>query len=156
MLLKKLKGEPFTTELPMPVFDRVAPAPAVSNLKRAKIALVTSGGIVPAGNPDRIESANASKFGKYAIEGLPALSCNDYITVHGGYDPVYALADPNRVLPLDAMRKLEFHGFFGSLLNYYYATVGNTTAVSNAKIFGEAIADDLIAQGADGVILTST
>ena len=34
----------------MPDFDRVAPNPPVADIK-AKIALVTSGGIVPKGNP---------------------------------------------------------------------------------------------------------
>jgi len=49
MLVKKLKGEPYTTELPMPEFDRVPPAPAVKDLSKALVALVTSGGIVPKG-----------------------------------------------------------------------------------------------------------
>ena len=51
MLLKKIKGESFTTEYPMPVFDRVTPRPAIKDLAKARIALVTSGGIVPKGNP---------------------------------------------------------------------------------------------------------
>ena len=50
MLMKKMRGEPFVTELPMPVFDRVPPAPAVTDLSQIKIALVTSGGIVPNGD----------------------------------------------------------------------------------------------------------
>ncbi len=44
MLLKKIKGESFTTEYPMPVFDRVTPRPAIKDLAKARIALVTSGG----------------------------------------------------------------------------------------------------------------
>ena len=56
MLLKKLAGKPFVTEFPMPDFDRVEPNPAVKDIAHAKIALVTSGGIVPKGNPDHIES----------------------------------------------------------------------------------------------------
>ena len=70
MMLKKLKGEDFVTEFPMPDFDRVQPNPAVKDITKAKIALVTSGGIVPKGNPDHIESSSASKYGKYDIEGL--------------------------------------------------------------------------------------
>ena len=31
MMIKKLRGEPYVTELPMPVFDRVKPAPAGCN-----------------------------------------------------------------------------------------------------------------------------
>ena len=70
MLVKKIKGEEFVTEYPMPDFDRVEPNPAVKDLSNAKIALVTSGGIVPKGNPDQNESSSASKYGKYDIEGL--------------------------------------------------------------------------------------
>lgn len=156
MLMAKIKNEPFTTELPMPQFGRVAPAPAIADMKSARIALVTSGGIVPAGNPDRIESANATKWGKYDITGVADLLEGEYITVHGGFDPVYALADPDRVLPLDAMRALEVEEVIGALHNSYYATVGNATAVSSAERFGEEIAADMLAHGVQGAILTST
>lgn len=155
MLLKKLKGEPFVTELPMPTFDRVEPAPALQDLRHAKIAIVTSGGIVPAGNPDRIESANASRYGTYLIKGLDDLRGGNFVTVHGGYDPVYALQDPDRVVPLDALREIEREGGIGALYDYYYATVGNTTAVSNAKKYGEDIADDMLRNGVQAAILTS-
>lgn len=155
MLIKKLKGEPFTTELPMPVFDRVAPAPALKDLKHARIALITSGGIVPQGNPDHIESANASRYGIYDITGLDALPADKFISVHGGYDPVYAMDDPDRVVPLDAMREVEHEGIIGELYNHYYATVGNTTAVSNAKKYAEEIAQDMIKNNVRAAILTS-
>ena len=59
MLLKKIAGNDFTTEYPMPVFDRVDPNPAVEDMKKARIALVSSGGPVPKGNPDHIESSSA-------------------------------------------------------------------------------------------------
>ena len=155
MLMKKLKGEPFDTELPMPTFDRVAPAPAIHDLSHAKIAIVTSGGIVPAGNPDHIESANASRYGIYDIKDLDDLTGGKFITVHGGYDPVYALEDPDRVVPLDALRAIEKEGGIGSIYERYYATVGNTTAVSNAKRYGETIADDMLKNGVQAAILTS-
>ena len=51
MLVKKLNGEPFETELPMPKLDRVPIAPAVKDLKKARIALLNTGGIVPVDNP---------------------------------------------------------------------------------------------------------
>ena len=51
MLLKKLADKPFETEYPMPTFDRVDPQPAIKDLSKATIALCTSGGIVPKGNP---------------------------------------------------------------------------------------------------------
>ena len=88
MLLKKLAGKPFVTEFPMPDFDRVDPNPAVKDLAHAKIALVTSGGIVPKGNPDHIESSSASHYGEYDIAGVMDLTEETYETAHGGYDPV--------------------------------------------------------------------
>ena len=156
MLIKKLKGEEFTTEYPMPAFDRVAPNKAIKDLSKAKIALVTSGGIVPKGNPDHIESSSASKFGKYSLEGFEKLSSSDHQTAHGGYDPVYANDDPNRVLPVDVMREFEKEGVIGELHKYYYATVGNGTSVANAKKYASTFAKELVADGVDAVILTST
>lgn len=156
MLVKKLKDEEFVTEFKMPVFDRVDPNPAVKDISKAKIALVTSGGIVPKGNPDHIESSSASKFGKYSIEGVVNLTPETYQTAHGGYDPTYANTDSDRVLPVDALRQMEKEGKIGSLHKYFYTTVGNGTAVASAKKFGETIVKELVADGVDAVILTST
>ena len=156
MLLKKLKGEPFVTEYPMPVFDRVTPRPAIKDMKKARIALVTSGGIVPKGNPDRIESSSASKFGRYDLTEINNLNKNTYETAHGGYDPVYANEDADRVLPVDVMRQLEKEGVIGELHSVYYATVGNGTSVANAKKYAHAIGEELKQANIDGIILTST
>lgn len=156
MLLAKLKGEAFTTEYPLPAFDRVAPLPPVARMTEATVALVTSGGIVPRGNPDRIESSSASRYGRYDIGSLNALSPQSHETAHGGYDPTYANADPHRVLPLDVMRDLEREGIIGRLYPYYYATVGNGTAVASAQQFAREIAKDLIRDGVQAVILSST
>ncbi|KXZ39308.1 glycine reductase [Alkalithermobacter thermoalcaliphilus JW-YL-7 = DSM 7308] len=156
MLLKKIKGESFETEYPMPDFDRVDPNPAVKDLSKAKIALVTSGGIVPKGNPDRIESSSASKYGKYDISEFEFLTKDTHETAHGGYDPVYANNDPNRVLPVDVLRDLEKEGVIGQLHRYFYTTVGNGTSVGNSKQFASEFAKELLADGVDAVILTST
>ncbi|SJZ70040.1 glycine reductase [Garciella nitratireducens DSM 15102] len=156
MLIKKLKGEEFVTEFPMPEFDRVNPNSAIKDLSKAKIALVTSGGIVPKGNPDHIESSSASKYGKYDISGVEDLDNENYETAHGGYDPTYANEDADRVLPVDILRELEKEGRIGALHKYYYTTVGNGTAVSSAKKYAQEIAKELVADGVDAVILTST
>jgi glycine reductase len=156
MLIKKLSNEAFTTEFKMPVFDRVEPNPPVADITKAKIAIVTSGGTVPKGNPDHIESSSASKFGKYDIEGVYDLTSETYETAHGGYDPTYANADNDRVIPVDVLREFEKEGKIGSLHRYFYSTVGNGTAVASSKKFGEQIAKELIADGVQAVILTST
>ncbi len=156
MLLKKMAGEPFETDLPMPKFDRVDPAEPIKDIKKAKIAVVTSGGIVPIGNPDHIESSNATKFGYYTMEGMDSLSKDDYMTIHGGYDRQYVLENPNLVVPLDALRKLEKEGEFGELVNYFATTTGTGTATGSAARFGDEIGKRFKAEGVDGVILTST
>lgn len=156
MLVKKLRGEEFKTEFPMPVFDSVEPHAPIADISKAKIALVTSGGIVPKGNPDHIESSSASKYGKYDIEGFDNLTEADHETAHGGYDPTYANADPDRVLPVDAVRKLIAEGKVGSLNKYFYTTVGNGTSVANATKWGQEIVDELVADGVQAVIVTST
>lgn len=156
MLVKKLKGEEFVTEFKMPNFDRVEPNAPVLDITKARIAIVTSGGIVPKGNPDHIESSSASKIGKYDIEGVMDLTSETHETAHGGHDPVYANQDPDRVIPVDVLRDLEKEGKIGALHRYFYSTVGNGTAVASSKKFGEDTARELIADGVDAVILTST
>ncbi len=156
MLVAKINGDDFVTEYPMPVFDRVDPVPPLKDLANAKIALVTSGGIVPTGNPDHIESSSASKYGKYSISGVKDLTALDYETAHGGYDPVYANNDPDCVLPIDVLRDMESEGKIGKLYDYYYSTVGNGTSVANAKSYAQEIAAELVSDGVQAVILTST
>ena len=156
MMLKKLKGQEFVTEYPMPDFDNVTPNPAVKDMTKAKIALVTSGGIVPKGNPNHIESSSASKYGKYDISSFDNLTESTHETAHGGYDPVYANADADRVLPVDVLRELEKEGVIGELHKYFYTTVGNGTSVANSKQFAAEFSKELVSDGVDAVILTST
>ena len=156
MLVKKMAGEPFETDLPMPKFDRVEPAKPIEDLTKAKIAIVTSGGIVPVGNPDHIESSNATKYGDYTIEGMDTMSKDDYMTIHGGYDRQFVLEDPNLVIPLDVLRKMEKAGEIGELLPYFSSTTGTGTATNSAARFGDDIGKKFIEEGVDGVLLVST
>jgi len=156
MLLAKIKGEEFVTEYPMPVFDRVDPQPAIKDMSKARIALVSSGGPVPKGNPDRIESSSASKFGKYSLKDITDFTADNGETAHGGYDPVYANEDLDRVLPVDVIKELVAAGKIGSLHDFWYSTVGNGTSVANSKQFAKEIAEELQRDDVNCVILTST
>ena len=156
MLLKKIKGEAFTTEYKMPVFDRVEARPAIKDMSKATIALVTSGGIVPFGNPDHIAASSARNYGEYDIDGVGDLKVGEYQTAHGGYDQTYANQDPDRVLPVDVLRTMEKEGKIGKLHKFFYTTVGNGTAVGNAKKWGEEIGKKLKDANVQAVILTST
>jgi glycine reductase len=155
MLLARLTDQPFETELPMPVFDKVDPAAAIKDLSKATIALVTSGGMVPHGNPDRIQSASAQKWGKYDVSGREALT-GEYCTIHGGFDPVYANEIPDRIAPLDMLKEFQKEGVIGNVFEYFYTTTGTGTSVGNSIKFGTEIGKELKEAGVDGVILTST
>lgn len=142
MLIRKMKGEPYRTELAIPKRDLV-PAAEPIDLDEAVIAMVTSGGIVPVDNPDRIQSASATRWGRYSIEGLdrlPNRADDGYKTIHAGFDPAAADADPNVIMPVDAMRAYEREGKFKRLHNYFYSTVGTGTTESEAsRMAGEMI-----------------
>lgn len=156
MLIKKMAGEEFQTDLLMPKFDRVPPAKEVEDLRTAKIAVVTSGGIVPLGNPDHVESSNATKYGEYTVEGMDTMSKDDYMTIHGGYDRQFVLENPNLVIPLDVLREKEKSGEIGSILPYFASTTGTGTATNSAAKFGDEIGKKFVEEGVDAVILTST
>ncbi len=155
LMLKRLNNEEYETELPMPKFDKVEPAPPITNMKEAVIALVTTGGIVPEGNPDRLQSASAQKWVKYDVSDLDELK-GTFITVHGGFDPVYCNAKADRVAPLDELTRLTKEGKIGGVFKYFYATTGTGTSVANSEKFGQEIGKELYEAGVDGVIMTST
>lgn len=156
MLLAKLKGEAFETELPIPRQDLVPIAPAVDDITKVKIALVTSGGIVPSDNPDRIESCSATKWGKYDISKMDRLTAPEFKTIHAGYDPEMADKNPNVVEPLDAIRELQKEGKLGEVDDYFYTTVGTGTTQGEAARMGREIANELHQRNVQAVILTST
>ncbi len=156
MLLKKLNGEPFVSELPIPKIDRVPIAPAIKDLKKARIALLTTGGIVPVDNPDHIQSASATRWGRYDISGDKVLKAGEFKTIHAGFDPAAADADPNVITPVDALKALEKEGVFGSLHPYFYSTVGTGTTESEAARMAKEIVPFLKEDHVDGCILVST
>lgn len=156
MLLKKLAGEPFQTELPIPKIDRVDIAPPIADLSKATIAIITSGGIVPVANPDRIQSASATRWGRYDISELVDLETGVFKTIHAGFDPAAADADPDVIVPLDALKAYEKEGKIGKVHEYFYSTVGTGTTEAEAARMAREMIPYLREAGVDGVILTST
>lgn len=156
MLLKKLKGQEYETELEISVYEKVTPAPPVKDLSKAKIALCTSGGIVPMGNPDHLPAATAKIWKKYEAADEAGLVNGQWESVHAGYDPVYANQDPNRVAPMNMLYQLKEDGVIGEVYPYLMSTTGNSTSVADATRMGQEIAAELLAAGVEGVILTST
>ena len=156
MLVKKLNGEAFETEFIIPKLDRVEIAAAIKDLSTANIAIVNTGGIVPVDNPDRIQSASATRWGRYNIEGVDDLLGGVYKTIHAGFDPAAADADPDVIVPIDALRAYEKEGKIGKLHEYFYSTVGTGTTQAEAARMAKEIIPYLRAAKVDAIIMVST
>ena len=61
MVLAKVQGKPFETEMLPTAFAPIPMPPGVKDLKRAKLMLITDGGLVPKGNPDKIQGSAATR-----------------------------------------------------------------------------------------------
>jgi len=156
MLLAKIRGEPFESEIATPQFHHIKPAGAIRDLSSAVIALVTDGGLVAEGNPERMEPGRPTRFTTIAVEGIDRLDSKEFDVVHSGYDTAFANQDPHRLVPLDVMRELEQQGVIGKLHESIHTTGGAHAAVENATRIGQGIAERLKSAGVTGVILTST
>lgn len=156
MLLAKLGGRPFTTEIALDAPQPVSPPAPVPDLSRALVAVVTESGLVPYGNPDKLETYCATKWLKYPLAGVERLERGKYEAWHGGYDNARNNEDPHRALPLDALRRLEREGVIGRLHDCYYVTTGNMGKIKTMEKLGREIAGELKAAGVQAVILTAT
>ena len=156
MLLAKVKGDPFESEMVPTTFSRIPlPAP-VRDISKAKFLLITDGGLVPKGNPDKIQGSAATRWGSYSIDGCDDLKGENYEISHGGYDPQFVRQDPDRLVPLDVMREMEQQGVIGELHNEFIATSGLSNPLSNTRRMGREMAAKAKQLGIDAVILTST
>ena len=156
MLLAKLAGAPFESEIRLPKFPTTPAPPPVPDLSRATVALVTDGGLVPKGNPDQVEPRAATRFGVYPIGAADALDAADYDVTHAGYDNSSVKQDPNRLVPLDVARELEREGRIGRLHDHFVSTTGVGTPLDRSRQLGRDIASHLKDAGVEAVILTST
>jgi glycine reductase complex component B subunit gamma len=156
MLVAKTTGKPFESEFTPPAFATVpAPAP-VTDLSKARVAIVTDGGLVPKGNPDNIAPYAATNWGAYDISALDDLEGEHYEVSHRGYDTRYVEQDPDRLVPVDVLRDLEKTGVVGKLHDRFISTSGLANPLANSRRLGQEIAAKLKQEGVDAVILTST
>ena len=154
MLLDKLAGRPYATEWAVPAYGQVEPARPIADVAHAKIAMITTGGVVPRGNPDRLESAYASKWLRYPIAGLDRLDAADWQSIHGGFDTTNVNDSPDRMAPLDSLRQMEREGAIGRLHDEMFTTTGNTSAIPTMRRFAQEMSRHLHGAGVEGVILT--
>jgi glycine reductase len=156
MVLAKVKGEPFESEMTAPAFAPVPMPAGVKDLRKAKLLLITDGGLVPKGNPDKIQGSAATRWGSYSIKDCVDLRGENYEISHGGYDPQFVRQDPDRLVPLDVMREFEREGAIGELCNEFFSTSGLANPLSNTRRMGREMAEKAKQLGIDAIILTST
>ena len=156
MLLAKAKGQPFESEMTATNFAPIPLPPAVKDLTKAKVMLITDGGLVPKGNPDKIQGSAATRWGAYNVAGCNDLKGEKYEISHGGYDAQFVREDPDRLVPLDVMRELEREGAIGKLHDAFISTSGLANPLSNTRRMGREMAECAKRLGIDAVILTST
>ena len=152
MLMAKIKGEDFTTELKVPEYEPVTPAPPILDIKNAKIAIVSDGGVTPKENPNNFKVSQNTVWAKYKFEDI----MSEFRIMHSGYHPSEVRGDINRLIPKDALDLLQEEGEFGELYPYLYSTSGNTTTVQSSRKIGTEMAQDFLKEGITAAILTST
>jgi glycine reductase len=156
LLAKKLRGEPFQSEVPFEPPEQVPPASPIADSSRASVALISTGGLIPKGNPDRQSSGNADRYFSYSVEGLPMLTPDDWEAYHGGYYNQIASENPNYILPLRQMRQFEAEGVVGRVFPRIFTLPGVSTPVAKSQRLGREIASELTEAGVDGAILVAT
>lgn len=157
MIVARLSGKAFVSEMMLTGYDVIVPAPPVKDLRNAVIGLVSSGGLVPRGNEDRLVGSKAEQFFKYDISEIDSLDVESWESVHGGFGTlILNTKDPNYAMPLSTVRYLEKKGAIKGVYPQFFTTTGNGTAVNSARRMGREIAAELKANNVDGVLLVAT
>lgn len=156
MLSARLHGRPFRTELPIEAPEAVTPAAPIANLASATIGLVTTGGLVPKGNPDKMVRGGSKEYFKYSIAGVDSMSPDDWECVHRGFFTGTVNENPNYILPLHVLRDLENRGAIGRIPDEFFSVTGVGTAVVDSKRMGAQMAAELKEQGVDAAVMVAT
>ncbi|MBI4319806.1 MAG: glycine/betaine/sarcosine/D-proline family reductase selenoprotein B [Chloroflexi bacterium] len=156
LLLSGIAGRHEDTEIPIEKVEPIPVPPRVTNLKAAHLALLSTAGVVPLGNPDRFKANRNTFFRKYSIAGLSSMLDVAWDVMHGGYNTQFMKDNPNFGVPLDICRQFEKEGAFAKLYPYFYSTPGVLALYDDMRAIGIEITQDLKAEGIDAAIMVST
>jgi glycine reductase len=156
MLLDKIAGRTFITEIPIEQLELVPPAPHITDIAGTCIAIAATDGVLPQGNPDGFKAYRNTQWRKYSIEKLNTLTKTDWDVLHGGYNNEFVRENPNYGVPLDMSRRLEQEGAFGSIYPSYYMTTGVNAAIPIMQRIGREMGADMKAEGVDAAFLVSS
>jgi glycine reductase len=158
MLLAKIKGQPFVSEVVMARYDSIPPPPPVKDLASCEVALVSDCGLCPKGNPHGLSGRGNKVWCTYETKSLfPEKGpLPEYEVAHTGYYPKEVLENPYRILPVDILRDLEKEGIIAKFHPTYFCTSGKVTPNLVCHDMGEGIAAEIKKREIGAVILTST
>ena len=156
MMLSKLQGQPFKTEFPIEQEDTVVPAGPV-DAGRAKIAVITTGSLVPVGN----------RTGFLPVQPLSGsgMTSEDWKHLRKMSSTVSTVASAtNNAMKIRRYwyslaalkKKRRGSGEIGKLDDYYYVTTGNLTILKEARKMGREIVEQLKMDGIQAAILVAT
>lgn len=157
MVIARVLDRPFTSEITVREYDEVSAPPCVVNMKETNVALMTTAGIVPKGNPDSHTAGLPRKWAAYDINHIDALTVDGWESLHSGFKgAIYNTVNPNYALPVPAMREIERQGHIRSLHRDFISVVGGGCPVSEARRLGREIAEELKRRDVGAVMLEST
>jgi betaine reductase len=156
MLMDKIAGRPFTTEIPVESLERIPVPPRLTDLRQVCLALATTSGVMPPGNPDGFKVYRNTQWRKYPIRSLNSMKDGNWDVIHGGFHTAFMLGNPNYGVPLDVCRDLEKDGVIGRLYPFYYVTSGCSGLITSMKAIGKEIAYDMKAGGVGAALMVST
>ena len=156
MLLDKIAGRSFVSEIPIEHLDVVPVAPCITNITNARIAIAATDGVLPKGNPDGFKATRNTQWRKYSIENLDTMSKAEWDVLHSGYNNEFVRENPNFGVPLDMCRELENEGAFAEIYPYYYMTTGVSAAIPVMQRIGREMGADMKTEGIDAAFLVSS
>ncbi len=157
MLEARVAGKPFVSEVYPRDYDSLPAPDAIADLSGVTLALVSTGGLVPMGNPDHLEQGRTTEFaGRYDISELREFTITEWETIHTTQGNVPNETDTNYLMPLASIRELEARGAIGGVYPYFFSTAGNGMAVKAAARIGEEVAEELTEAGVEAVLLVAT
>ena len=157
MLESRVTGQSFVSEVFRRDYDAIPAPKPIEDLSGVTVALVSTGGLVPMGNPDHLEQGRTTEFaGRYDVSALKEFTITEWETIHTTQGNVPNETDTNYLMPLRSIRELEAKGTIGSVYPYFFSTAGNGMAVQAATKIGEEIAEELTEQGVEAVLLVAT
>lgn len=157
MVIARVLGKSFASEIPAFQYDSVEAPPPLKDLTTTTVALITSAGIVPRGNPDQQSSSVPRRVLVYDVAGLDRLTVDAWESVHSGFKGfIYNTVNPNYAIPLPAAREAERRKLVKSIYPRVFTVVGGGCPVSDAKRMGAQIAKELRREGVQAAILCST